>query len=73
MSQPVSITSRLRALVLPARPDPARSRRIAEVRLVISAVAVLAVFAAIAARGGFGTGRPVGWRRVYRIGQCGLC
>ena len=50
MSQPVSITSRLRALVLPARPDPARSRRIAEVRLVISAVAVLAVFAAIAAR-----------------------
>ena len=50
MSQPVSITSRLRALVLPARPDPARSRRIAEVRLVISAVAVLVVFAAIAAR-----------------------
>ena len=50
MSHSVSITSRLRNLVLPARPDPARSRRIAEVRLVISAVAVLAVFAAIAAR-----------------------
>jgi cell division protein FtsI (penicillin-binding protein 3) len=50
MSHSVSITSRFRNLVLPARPDPARSRRIAEVRLVISAVAVLAVFAAIAAR-----------------------
>ena len=45
-----TITSRLRDLVLPARPDPARSRRIAEVRLVMSAVVVLAVFAAIAAR-----------------------
>ncbi len=45
-----TITSRLRDLVLPARPDPARSRRIAEVRLVVSAVVVLAVFAAIAAR-----------------------
>ena len=50
MSNPASFTSRLRALVLPARPDPARSRRIAEVRLVMSAVVVFAVFAAIAAR-----------------------
>ena len=45
-----TVTSRLRNLVLPARPDPARSRRIAEVRLVISAVVVLAVFMTIAAR-----------------------
>jgi len=45
-----TITSRLRDLVLPARPDPARSRHIAEVRLVMSAVVVMAVFAAIAAR-----------------------
>jgi len=50
MNTPVSFTSRLRALVLPSRPDPARSRRIAEVRLVVSAVFVFAVFAAIAAR-----------------------
>jgi len=50
MSNPASFTSRLRALVLPARPDPARSRRIAEVRLVMSAVVVFAVFAAITAR-----------------------
>ena len=40
MTHTVNIASRLRNLVLPARPDPARSRRIAEVRLVISAVAV---------------------------------
>ena len=50
MTPRITVTSRLRNLVLPARPDPARSRRIAEVRLVISAVAVLAVFATIAAR-----------------------
>ncbi|MEX0503408.1 peptidoglycan D,D-transpeptidase FtsI family protein [Alphaproteobacteria bacterium LSUCC0719] len=50
MNSPVTLTSRLRALVLPSRPDPARSRRIAEVRLVMSAVVVFAVFAAIAAR-----------------------
>ncbi len=48
--QQVTIARRLRNLVLPARPDPARSRRIAEVRLVMSAVLVMAVFAAIAAR-----------------------
>ena len=45
-----SILTGLRNLVLPPRPDPARSRRIAEVRLVISAVVVLAVFSAIATR-----------------------
>ena len=50
MTRPATLTSRLYNLVLPARPDPARSRRIAEVRLVVSAVVVLAVFAAIAAR-----------------------
>jgi cell division protein FtsI (penicillin-binding protein 3) len=50
MSQPATLTSRLRALVLPTRPDPARSRRIAEVRLVMSAAVVFVVFAAIAAR-----------------------
>jgi cell division protein FtsI (penicillin-binding protein 3) len=50
MSQPATFTSRLRALVLPTRPDPARSRRIAEVRLVMSAAVVFVVFAAIAAR-----------------------
>ena len=50
MSLAAAIARRLRPLVLPPRPDPARSRRIAEVRLVISALAVLAVFATIAAR-----------------------
>ena len=50
MTLAATITRRLRALVLPPRPDPARSRRIAEVRLVMSAVVVLAVFTAIAAR-----------------------
>ena len=50
MSLVAAITRRLRPLVLPPRPDPARSRRIAEVRLVISAFVVLAVFATIAAR-----------------------
>ena len=49
-NQQTGIARRLRNLVLPARPDPARSRRIAEVRLVMSAVLVMAVFAAIAAR-----------------------
>ena len=34
-NQQTGIARRLRNLVLPARPDPARSRRIAEVRLVI--------------------------------------
>jgi len=42
--------TRLRNLVLPPRPDPARSRRIAEVRLVVSSVVVLAVFVTIASR-----------------------
>ena len=50
MSATAAITRLLRALVLPPRPDPARSRRIAEVRLVLSAGVVLVVFAAIAAR-----------------------
>ena len=50
MSLVAAITRHLRPLVLPPRPDPARSRRIAEVRLVISAVVVLAVFATIATR-----------------------
>ena len=50
MSLASGITSFLRSLVLPARPDPARSRRIAEVRLVVSAVVVLTVFTAIATR-----------------------
>ena len=50
MSLAAAIARRLRPLVLPPRPDPARSRRIAEVRLVISALAVFAVFATIAAR-----------------------
>ena len=45
-----SIRNRLRALVLPPRPDPARSRRIAEVRLILSAVLVVAVFSVIAGR-----------------------
>jgi len=44
------ITGYLRGLVLPARPDPARSRRIAEVRLVVSAMFVILMFGAIAAR-----------------------
>ena len=34
MSVTAAITGLLRRLVLPPRPDPARSRRIAEVRLV---------------------------------------
>ena len=50
MSLAAAIARHLRPLVLPPRPDPARSRRIAEVRLVISALAVFAVFATIAAR-----------------------
>ncbi|MEC8672139.1 MAG: penicillin-binding protein 2 [Pseudomonadota bacterium] len=50
MSATAAITGLLRRLVLPPRPDPARSRRIAEVRLVLSAAVVLMVFAAIAAR-----------------------
>ena len=50
MSPARSIISFLRGLVLPARPDPARSRRIAEVRLVVSAAFVLIVFTAIATR-----------------------
>ncbi|MEK9882511.1 MAG: penicillin-binding protein 2, partial [Alphaproteobacteria bacterium] len=50
MSLSASIRNRLRALVLPPRPDPARSRRIAEVRLMLSAVLVVAVFSVIAGR-----------------------
>ena len=50
MSPARGIISFLRGLVLPARPDPARSRRIAEVRLVVSAAFVLIVFTAIATR-----------------------
>ncbi|MGC6519917.1 MAG: peptidoglycan D,D-transpeptidase FtsI family protein [Candidatus Puniceispirillaceae bacterium] len=50
MSLANGIISFLRGLVLPARPDPARSRRIAEVRLVVSAAFVLIVFTAIATR-----------------------
>jgi len=50
MSPASGIISFLRGLVLPARPDPARSRRIAEVRLVVSAAFVLIVFTAIATR-----------------------
>ena len=50
MSLTSGIIRFLRGLVLPARPDPARSRRIAEVRLVVSAVFVLIAFTAIATR-----------------------
>ena len=50
MSLASGIIGFLRGLVLPARPDPARSRRIAEVRLVVSAAFVLIVFTAIATR-----------------------
>ena len=50
MTPRITVTSRLRNLVLPARPDPARSRRISEVRLVVSAMVVLMIFTAIAAR-----------------------
>ena len=50
MSLSATIGNRLRALVLPPRPDPARSRRIAEVRLMLSAVLVVAVFSVIAGR-----------------------
>ena len=49
MPSPV-LTARLKALILPPRPDPARSRRIAEGRLLVSAVIVLGVFSAIAVR-----------------------
>ena len=45
-----ALTARLKALILPPRPDPARSRRIAEGRLLVSAVIVLGVFSAIAVR-----------------------
>ena len=45
-----TLTAQLKGLVLPPRPDPARSRRIAEGRLLVSAVCVLAVFGAIATR-----------------------
>ena len=50
MSLTSGIIRFLRGLVLPARPDPARSRRITEVRLVVSAVFVLIAFTAIATR-----------------------
>ncbi|MBU74566.1 MAG: cell division protein FtsI [Rhodospirillaceae bacterium] len=45
-----TLTARLKALILPPRPDPARSRRIAEGRLLVSALFVLGVFSAIAVR-----------------------
>ena len=45
-----ALTARLKALILPPRPDPARSRRIAEGRLLVSAVIVLGVFSAIAVK-----------------------
>lgn len=50
MFSSAAITRLLRGLVLPPRPDPARSRRIAEVRLVVSAAVVLLLFVSIAAR-----------------------
>ena len=50
MSLSANIGNRLCALVLPPRPDPARSRRIAEVRLMLSAILVVAVFSVIAGR-----------------------
>ena len=43
-------TAKLKALVLPPRPDPARSRHIAEMRLMVSAMVVLVVFSTIATR-----------------------
>ena len=50
ISAPSSILQKLRRLVLPSRPDPAKSRRIAEGRLVVSCGVALAVFMTIGTR-----------------------
>ncbi len=44
------LSQKIRSLILPPRPDPAQSRRIAEGRLLICGLFALAIFASIGAR-----------------------